>query len=90
MHLRIRINQADAKEVLGPTELGAAKFLRWARESFTGAADDPLIPILQEVFRIKRLGAVWLLTGEVNAIIQGTDILVEWPCDHIFTTDVEE
>jgi len=90
MHLRIRINQADAKEGLGPTELGAAKFLRWARESFTGAADDPLIPILQEVFGIKRLGAVWLLTGEVNAIVEGTDILVEWPCDHIFTSKSEE
>jgi hypothetical protein len=90
MHFRLRIKPADAKEGLGPTELGAAQFLRWAKESFTGAADDPLIAIVQEVFSLKRLGAVWLLTGEVNALVEGTDILVEWPCNDVFTIELGE
>jgi len=67
----------------GTTPMGihVPGLLRWAKAGFMGNGDDPMIAILGESFGIKREVAVAILSGEVDLISEGDDVLFDWPDD---------
>lgn len=71
-----------------PMGIDSPGVIRWAKADFTGKANDPILGVIAGCYRLKREVALAILTGEVDIVVEGVDVVFHWPSDDPFVKKV--
>lgn len=85
--MQIRFKSTASKE---PTPSGTVPMsvhvpglLRWAKAGFGSnrKQDKQMVTTIAECFSVRPEVALAILSGEVETVVEGEDVLIEWPGD---------
>lgn len=83
MKLRLQSYKPEAREGTLPMSVHAPGLLRWAKAGYgaSKAGDRTVVAIIAESFGLRREVVLAILTGEVDMVVEGDDVVVDWPGD---------
>lgn len=83
MQLRLTSPKAEPREGFTPMTIHVPGLIRWAKAGYGASKenDKVMVRIIAESFGLKREVALAMLSGEVEVVVDGEDVLVQWPDD---------
>lgn len=81
MKVRLQSLTGEPREGFTPMGIHAPGLIRWAKHGYGASRkqDRQMVKVIAESFSLKREVVLAILTGEVEVVVEGDDVVIEWP-----------